>query len=255
MERAIRRIAVEHPGQTVAVFSHGTAIRQFLANVKGIPPEEWHALPHADNTSVTCLAWDGEAFHVVFEGDNSHLDDSISTLAQQSWWRKGAQKKEDVNLWYRPLDSAADREFYLDARRDVWISTYGADLPFDGPAFWEGAERALAQDPMALTVAMAGEEPAGLLQLDPQRDREEGVGFLSLYYMTPAFRFRGLGVQLLGQAVSFYRGLGRTSLRLRCAPDGAARKFYEKHGFLKTAEGQIGPLSLDVLEKYIGYDR
>ena len=68
VERAIRRIAVEHPGQTVAVFSHGTAIRQFLANVKGIPPEEWHALPHADNTSVTCLAWDGEAFHVVFEG-------------------------------------------------------------------------------------------------------------------------------------------------------------------------------------------
>lgn len=124
--------------------------------MKGIPPEEWHALPHADNTSVTCLAWDGEAFHVVFEGDNSHLDDSISTLAQQSWWRKGAQKKEDVNLWYRPLDSAADREFYLDARRDVWISTYGADLPFDGPAFWEGAERALAQDPMALTVAMGG---------------------------------------------------------------------------------------------------
>lgn len=73
--------------------------------------------------------------------------------------------------------------------------------------------------------------------------------------MTPAFRFRGLGVQLLGQAVSFYRGLGRTSLRLRCAPDGAARQFYEKHGFLKSAEGQIGPLSLDVLEKYIGYDR
>ena len=254
-ERAIRRIAGKYPGQTVAVFSHGTAIRQFLANVKGIPPEEWHTMPHADNTSVTCLAWDGEVFHVVFEGDNSHLDDSISTLAQQTWWRKGAQKKEDVNLWYRPLDPASERDFYLDARRDAWISTYGADLPFDGPAFWEGAERAMAQDPMALTVAMAGQEPAGVLQLDPQRDREEGVGFLSLYYMTPAFRFRGLGVQLLGQAVSFYRGLGRTSLRLRCAPDGAARQFYEKHGFLKSAEGQIGPLSLDVLEKYIGYDR
>ena len=137
----------------MAVFSHGTAIRQFLANVKGIPPEEWHTMPHADNTSVTCLAWDGEVFHVVFEGDNSHLDDSISTLAQQTWWRKGAQKKEDVNLWYRPLDPASERDFYLDARRDAWISTYGADLPFDGPAFWEGAERAMAQDPMALTVA------------------------------------------------------------------------------------------------------
>lgn len=254
-ERAIRRIAEGHPDQTVAVFSHGTAIRQFLANVKGVSPEEWHTMPHADNTSVTCLAWDGENFHVIFEGDNSHLDDSISTLAQQTWWRKGAQKKEDINLWYRPLEPASERNFYLDARRDVWVSTYGTDLPFDGPAFWEGAERAMAQDPMALVVAMAGQEPVGLLQLDPQRDREEGVGFLSLYYMTPAFRFRGLGVQLLGQAVSFYRRLGRTSLRLRCAPNGTARRFYEKQGFLKTAEGQIGPVSLDVLEKYIGYGR
>ena len=150
------------------------------------------------------------------------LSNGLVTLAKMGGQIKvghalGAQKKEDVNLWYRPLDPASERDFYLDARRDAWISIYGADLPFDGPAFWEGAERAMAQDPMALTVAMAGQEPAGLLQLDPQRDREEGVGFLSLYYMTPAFRFRGLGVQLLGQAVSFYRGLGRTSLRLRCA--------------------------------------
>lgn len=80
MERTIRTIAQGHPNQTVALFSHGTAIRQFLANVRGIKPEDWHTLPHADNTAVTCLAWDGEAFHVIFEGDNTHLDDSISTL-------------------------------------------------------------------------------------------------------------------------------------------------------------------------------
>lgn len=254
-ERAIRRIAGKYPGQTVAVFSHGTAIRPVPGQCQGDPAGRvaHHATRGQHLRDLSGLGRRGVP--VVFEGDNSHLDDSISTLAQQTWWRKGAQKKEDVNLWYRPLDPASERDFYLDARRDAWISTYGADLPFDGPAFWEGAERAMAQDPMALTVAMAGQEPAGVLQLDPQRDREEGVGFLSLYYMTPAFRFRGLGVQLLGQAVSFYRGLGRTSLRLRCAPDGAARQFYEKHGFLKSAEGQIGPLSLDVLEKYIGYYR
>lgn len=134
-------------------------------------------MSHADNTSVTCLAWDGEVFHVVFEGDNSHLDDSISTLAQQTWWRKGAQKKEDVNLWYRPLDPASERDFYLDARRDAWISIYGADLPFDGPAFWEGAERAMAQDPMALTVAMAGQEPAGCSSWTPSGTGRRGWAF------------------------------------------------------------------------------
>ena len=161
MERTIRAIAQKHPDQTVALFSHGTAIRQFLANVRGVKPEDWHTLPHADNTAVTCLAWDGESFHVIFEGDNTHLDDSISTLARQSWWRKGPNRGEDVNLWFRPLDREKDREAYLAARRDAWISIHGADVPFDGPAFWEGALQVMDQDPWAVTAVMAREEFAG----------------------------------------------------------------------------------------------
>ena len=54
VERALRRIAAAHPDQTVAVFSHGTAIRQALARIKGIPPEEWHGRRHSDNTAVSC---------------------------------------------------------------------------------------------------------------------------------------------------------------------------------------------------------
>ncbi len=80
------------------------------------------------------------------------------------------------------------------------------------------------------------------------------MGFSPLYYIDA--RVPGSGAHASpGQAVSFYRGLGRTSHWWSGgAPDGAARQFYEKHGFLKSAEGQIGPLSLDVLEKYISYD-
>jgi len=67
--------------------------------------------------------------------------------------------------------------------------------------------------------------------------------------------FQGLGVQLLGQAVSTYRPLGRDRLRLCCAPDnGIAQRFYQKYGFVKMGEepGARGPL--DVLEKYIGFE-
>ena len=249
----IRTPVVFHPDQTVALFSHGTAIRQFLARVRGVKPEDWHTLPHADNTAVTCLAWDGESFHVIFEGDNTHLDDSISTLARQSWWRKGPNKGEDVNLWFRPLDREKDREAYLAARRDAWISIHGADVPFDGPAFWEGALQVMDQDPWAVTAVMAREEFAGLLQLSPQRCQEEGAGFLSLCYLTPAFRGKGLGVQLLGQAVSFYRPKGRTSLRLRCsAANEPVQRFCAKHDFHKAGEEQVGGRTLDILEKYIG---
>ena len=71
----------------------------------------------------------------------------------------------------------------------------------------------------------------------------------------PAHRRQGLGVQLLGQAVSTYRPLGRDRLRLCCAPDnGIAQRFYQKYGFVKVGEepGARGPL--DVLEKYIGFE-
>ncbi len=254
MERTIRAIAQEHPDQTVALFSHGTAIRQFLARARGVKPEDWHTLPHADNTAVTCLAWDGNAFHVVFEGDNTHLDDSISTLARQSWWRKGAGKGEDANLWYRPLDPKADRERYLAARRDAWISIFGTDVPFDGPAFWEGALRALEQSPWALTAVMLRQKFAGILQLSPQRFQEAGTGFLSLCYLIPELRGKGLGVQLMGQAVSFYRPLGRTTLRLRCSPAyDPLQKFCAKYGFHPVGQEQVGNRTLDILEKYIGF--
>lgn len=73
--------------------------------------------------------------------------------------------------------------------------------------------------------------------------------------MTPQHRKQGLGVQLIGQAVSVYRPLGRRYLRLRCAPDNAvAQRFYRKYGFIKVGEDKGARITLDLLEKYIGYE-
>ena len=62
----------------------------------------------------------------------------------------------------------------------------------------------------------------------------------------------GLGVQLLGHAVSIFRKEGRQGLRLRCALNNDhAQHFYDKYGFHKIGveEGKWFPL--DVLEKPI----
>ena len=95
----VRRLVERYPNQTVAIFSHGMAIRQFLGRVKNLPPEEWHAMPHGDNTAVSCLTFDGERFAIQYEMDNSHLPENISTLARQAWWRKDKKAAADVNLW------------------------------------------------------------------------------------------------------------------------------------------------------------
>ena len=101
---------------------------------------------------------------------------------------------------------------------------------------------------------MQRDEVAGVLQLDLGRMAEEGIGYIPFVYMSPQHRKKGLGVQLIGQAVSVFRPLGRTRLRLRCAPENAiAQRFYKKYGFEKVGE-EHGLVTLDLLEKYIGYD-
>ena len=253
--RALTDIALAHPDQTAAVFSHGTAIRQALSRLKGVAPEDWHTQPHGDNTSVTCLAFENGRFHVVYEVDNSHLGDDLSTLGKQAWWRREG-KQRDVNLWYRPLDPDKEEGLYLEARRDAWTSTHGPDVPFDGEGFLRDARLHLAQSPRGVTVAMAGEEIAGLVQLDTQRYSQDKSGYIPFFYLMPERRSQGLGVQLIGQAVSFFRPLGRDKLRLRCAPyNTVAKHFYEKYGFVKIGEEQGSRVPLDIMEKYIGYDR
>ena len=255
--RAVLEIAADHPGQSVAVFSHGSAIRCLQGAVRGLKPGELDALGHSDNTAVTCLEVEGGRASIVFENDNAHLPEEISTLARQSWWRNREGGSRDANLWFRPMDlSGEDGDFYYEARREAWLDIHGAGIPFDGEGFLAAARRNLLDDPCAVVCAMLGSEPAGVLQLDPRRDAGAGAGYIPFVYMTPARRKQGLGVQLIGQAVSFYRPQGRTLLRLRCAPDNAvAQRFYKKYGFYKIGEEQGARVPLDILEKYIGYDK
>ena len=254
VERAVRRIAGAHPGQSVAIFCHGTVIRQFMANAKGLSPQEWNTLPHSENTAVTCLQFDGEGFRSLFEGDASHLPQEITTMGKQMWWRKD-NKAEDVNLWFRPLDWAGERQLYLEARREAWTCTHGPEVPFDGEGFLHDARLHLDQSPFGVCAAMVKDEVAGIVQLDRERYRADGAGYIPFCYIAPRWREQNLGVQLIGQAVSQFRPLGLDKLRLRCAPyNHRAQHFYQKYGFRKIGEEENSRVPLDILEKYIGYE-
>lgn len=251
----LRDIAAEHEGQTVAVFSHGTAIRNALAVFHGMTVAESAVLGHSDNTAVSLLEFEGEQVRVVFENDNSHLPDEISTLARQHWWKNQSCSMADSNLWFRPLEVCGkDADFYRNARQEAWISIHHTMENFDGEAFLAQAQRSAQKNPNSVMCAMLKEEPVGLIQMDWDRDGEKGVGYIPFYYMGPDIRKRGFGVQLLGEAVSAYRNLGRDYLRLRCAPDNdVAQRFYKRYGFRKIGQAEGSRVPLDMLEKYIGY--
>ena len=253
VEGALRRIAAAHPGQTVAVFTHGTVIRQVLSHILALPPEQWGGTSHSENTAVTCLDFDGERFSIRFRDDASHLPEELGTMSKQKWWR-GSSAAKDVNLWYRPIDWGREQGVYLEARREAWGSIHGERAPFQPEGFLEAARLHLSRTPWGVTAAMAGDSLAGFLQLDPERYREEGAGYIPFCYLRPEFRAQHLGIQLIGQAVAFYRPLGRDELRLRCAPyNDRAQHFYRKYGFSKVGDETGSRVPLEILEKYIGY--
>ena len=253
--RAVTRIAQENPGKTVAVFSHGTAIRQLLANVHGLSPQQWGSLGHSENTAVSCLEFDGTRFTVKFQDDASHLPQELTTLGKQLWWKQGG-KARDVNLWFRPIRWEDERELYLEARHEAWVSTHGPDVPFDGEGFLSDARLHLSRTPWGVALALADRDVVGVLQLDPERYSQDNAGYIPFCYVNPHRREQNLGVQLIGQAVAFYRPLGRDKLRLRCAPyNDRAQHFYHKYGFVKIGDEAGGRVPLEILEKYIGYER
>ena len=252
MLTAIGRIAAAHPDQTVAVVSHGCAIRCALSAYLGYGPDQIRQVVLGNNTSVSKLEIEDGQVRVIYHNDESHLPDHSIPKASSVYGIAGMERNA---LRFRPLLFPQEREQYLAARRDGWLASHGAMDGFDGDAFLRVAEQNSAHDRSCVMVALLGDTPAGILQMDWTQETELGVGRVPFLYMIPEFRSRGLGVQLLGHAVCTYRTKGRQFLRLRCAPENdRAKKFYLSHGFYKIGEEPGGIGRLDTMEKYIGLE-
>ena len=249
---AVERIVKAHPDQTVAIVSHGNSIRTGLARWLGHSIDEISKVTLGDNTSVSCLTFSGNGVDVIFYGDSSHLG-SLAAFSPKIDDPLG--NMEMHSLYFRPLDLPNQTDLYLNYRADGWMASHGTMDHFDGDAFLKTAGRNHDYDPSSIQIAYIKGQPVGMLQLDMEQEAESGVGRVPFFYIRPEFRSQGFGIQLLGQAISVYRNLGRLSIRLRCAPENSrAKTFYERHGFRKIGEEAGGIGHLDTMEKYIGFD-
>lgn len=203
---AVRKIAAENDGKTVAVFSHGYVIRLLLANLQGISLRDTGAKsPTGDNTAVSLLEWDGEALRVIRQNDNSHL------LAPE--YLAGEKVRRRAN--------GLEPGLYFTPPR----------LPEQGPllegliaASWEGTPPAAGLARPAL-VGYLGDEPVGLIQFG------QTEGEITLACVRRDCRKRGFGVQLIGQAVYYWRPMGAERL-ITALPEGCgAEQFFAGCGF------------------------
>jgi len=251
MVAAIRQIAAAHDGQSVAIISHGAAIRTVLAAAQNMSINEMAKLPYGENTAVSLLEVSGDKIHPVFMNSANHLDaDKLQTLTGQRWAQKEAGGVER-GLYFEPMDLQEDGERYLFCRAEYLKSLYGHLEGFDGVGYLQEAMGLQEKYPGSVLKTSVDGEMAGMLQLYPGMGVEDGVGYIDFYYMLPPFRSQGLGGQMLGQATAFYRQLGRDKLRLFCPESNTkALNFFEKYGFGRAGQLPDGRL---ILQKFIGY--
>lgn len=249
--RAVCEIADENPGKTVAIVTHGMAIRALMRRLEGLGERQLREIGHSDNTAVALVEVKPERkFHVVYREDNSHLGGGLSTFANQKWWRTpqdgdAASGMREINLLFRPAQLPEQNSLVEAFRRDAWQSIHGSLAHYDAQLNLAQAARMARADERAVVFAENEGDIAGIIQLDVEERIDPGAGHIAFVYLKDAYRGRRLGVQLIGHAVSVYRQLGRRQLRLRVAPyNERAVAFYEKLGFYPTGEetGMTGKL-------------
>lgn len=214
------RIVKENEGKTVAIVSHGMAMRILLGTLQGLSFEDMRSTAHSDNTAVSLVEVEGDTVRIVFRDDNSHLGEELSTFARQSWWRSRGGGAEPA-LYFRSLRLPEQRETYLSLMRTAWEERHDPLAKFSEEEYLSAAGRLLAGDENAVRLALFGGEIVGAVIPLPES---------CWFYLLPEFRGKRLGIQLIGEAVDAARKRGSNTLSCLCETEEIAG-FLQYYGF------------------------
>ena len=81
---ALDRVRKENDGKTVAIVSHGYALRIVLAYLRGLSLKEAGDFVPCVNTAVSKVTWEGDVPTVVYQDDGSHWSEKKQSA---DWWR------------------------------------------------------------------------------------------------------------------------------------------------------------------------
>jgi len=96
MRDTVTEIAQANPGKTIAVASHGCALRNFLCYVEFGDIKRLKDVGWADNTAVSLAEFDPErGWHLVYKNHADHLPPEYSTL-RTSKWSQYDRKNNDI---------------------------------------------------------------------------------------------------------------------------------------------------------------
>lgn len=89
MKTSMLKIIKANTDKTIAIVSHGCAIRNFLCFANNVNFEELSTLDWCENTGVCKFSSDDKLnIEVIYQNDASHLNAENLTIAYQDWWKK-----------------------------------------------------------------------------------------------------------------------------------------------------------------------
>ena len=218
--KRISEIARNHDKETIAIVSHGFAIRMLLAKLQGYPLENIGDSPQEGNTAVSMLEMENGELRVVFRSDIGHLS-SISN-ANNKIFHKRASALED-GMYYRSPILPEENDQLMNMRAAAGNDAHDTSLCDSCTGLY------------TLFGFDGKESPSALLQMDDN-------GQIRVLYVVPEERQQGLGIQLIGQAVQSAGTLGRSSLQVQLCEENKAQEWFANNGFVperKHINGQI----------------
>jgi len=73
-----------------------------LTYIKGYEFERLNEILWQDNTAINIIEYKEGKYHLVVEGDWSHLGKELSTIAYQDWWQQFLKErgieKQDITI-------------------------------------------------------------------------------------------------------------------------------------------------------------
>ncbi|NCC69120.1 MAG: N-acetyltransferase, partial [Clostridia bacterium] len=157
-------------------------------------------------------------------------------LQAQSWWRE-EDEPTDYHFWFRPVDLKADLDTFLSFGAEFAKNAYGDISKFDPEKFVTQSLCLQREYPRALLFAMLRNRECGLLRLDVSGNGDLEGGLIKTVIVNEKLRGRGYAPQLLGEAVSIFRRMGKKYIAVNVAEGNErAMGFYRKDDFYRKGE-------------------
>jgi ribosomal protein S18 acetylase RimI-like enzyme len=124
-----------------------------------------------------------------------------------------------------------DRQTILAFYRATALDSTGTHLEFDEDGYLNGIRERSARYPEGYVLVLSDEQPIGHMELQVKHHEGRDVGYVSLIYLHPDHRGRGVSQEMFAYAETFFRKQQVAEYHLRVdVGNRRALRFYEKQG-------------------------